>query len=873
MQVKRTLSVALFLTVLLLGQAMTGHLNQIPGTEQDSTLESTSVVMASNSTNDTDGDGIDDAYDSCPNGTSNWTSTNVTDYDSDGCRDVGEDYDDDNDGVIDAYDSCPKGDLGWTSSSVTDYDSDGCKDSMEDMDDDNDGVNDVDDSCPKGELGWTSSSSTDADADGCRDSTEDADGGNTSGNSTSDDTDGDGILNANDSCPNGDTNWTSYSHTDHDTDGCQDNFEDADDDNDGVVDVSDSCPRGNLGWSSSASTDHDGDGCEDSSTEDADDDNDGISDTHDNCSKGETGWTSSSSTDADWDGCRDSTEDNDGTQGCIPGSSNIALNHSVFAQYISSSNGVYDISYGNPAHEKLKCDHPENYVYISYRSASYGDTADASSGNIAPIYAMNHLQEGSGSPKTSFGDATLNPGCGSDTCWDSFISNGANMHASANDYSVSVFQTDNGDGTVTVTVTAHYNGTATAPSALTLYAAVTEERCVSIAYMDGSVGENCWQSWLLNNNGYTDHSGSIIGNATGFETINLSSGQASQSWTVPANLVTGGAGNMNVVAALYSNWNTTNFSADVFAAGDYTMTSYNSGSNTSTNNSLLHECLTFTNLNFDYNYSAAPQNSFNVTADLTNTCAEGILYPNTVVVFEQEGINVNNSNNWRYGMGGNNSSYPVSWQVSRDSTFVEGTMVVFEIHPTRDNCYENCTESQNYSYTVEIPFGLIDLDSCYTIGNITDDYSSGMTSFNLSAVLTTNCPQPSNGGALHYPSADLTGNFINETYIGYGEAFYAMGLNSSNPVQWSLTVPSNLTNGTVMTYSLTPTCYGVTMTLLWPSGNGYYAYNQNCDDVGYDEMYYSVVVINSNFSDGNNTGDNTDSGNNTDNASNPCGNP
>ena len=63
------------------------------------------------------------------------------------------------------------------------------------------------------------------------------------------------------------------------------------------------------------------------------------------------------------------------------------------------------------------------------------------------------------------------------------------------------------------------------------------------------------------------------------------------------------------------------------------------------------------------------------------------------------------------------------------------------------------------------------------------------------------------------------------------------------------------------------------MTLLWPSGNGYYAYNQNCDDVGYDEMYYSVVVINSNFSDGNNTGDNTDSGNNTDNASNPCGNP
>ncbi len=100
MQVKRTLSVALFLTVLLLGQAMTGHLNQIPGIEQDSTLESTSVVMASNSTNDTDGDGIDDAYDSCPNGNTNWTSMATTDWDADGCQDSMEDTDDDNDGVL-----------------------------------------------------------------------------------------------------------------------------------------------------------------------------------------------------------------------------------------------------------------------------------------------------------------------------------------------------------------------------------------------------------------------------------------------------------------------------------------------------------------------------------------------------------------------------------------------------------------------------------------------------------------------------------------------------------------------------------------------------------------------------------------------------
>ena len=134
MQVKRTLSVALFLTVLLLGQAMTGHLNQIPGIEQDSTLESISVVMASNSTNDTDGDGIDDAYDDCPNGDTNWTSTATTDWDDDGCQDSSEDIDDDNDGVTDYYDSCPKGELGWISTNSTDADSDGCRDSTEDSD-------------------------------------------------------------------------------------------------------------------------------------------------------------------------------------------------------------------------------------------------------------------------------------------------------------------------------------------------------------------------------------------------------------------------------------------------------------------------------------------------------------------------------------------------------------------------------------------------------------------------------------------------------------------------------------------------------------------------------------------------------------------
>ena len=36
-----------------------------------------------------------------------WSSTEITDFDSDGCLDSLEDADDDNDGVIDARDKCP----------------------------------------------------------------------------------------------------------------------------------------------------------------------------------------------------------------------------------------------------------------------------------------------------------------------------------------------------------------------------------------------------------------------------------------------------------------------------------------------------------------------------------------------------------------------------------------------------------------------------------------------------------------------------------------------------------------------------------------------------------------------------------------------
>ena len=65
--------------------------------------------------------------------------------------------------------------------------------------------------------------------------------------------------------------------------------------------------------------------------------------------------------------------------------------HTVFAQYITSDNCGYCYAYGSPAHNQAKNSLPDNYVYISYHSANYGNTADAEAGNIAPIYGVQQL--------------------------------------------------------------------------------------------------------------------------------------------------------------------------------------------------------------------------------------------------------------------------------------------------------------------------------------------------------------------------------------------------------------------------------------------------------------------------------------------------
>ena len=94
--------------------------------------------------------------------TLDWLSTSGTDYDQDGCQDMGEDQDDDDDGICDGglnitglcvassvgTDVCPTSSLSFTSMPSTDADQDGCEDRTEDEDDDNDALIDKYDDCP-----------------------------------------------------------------------------------------------------------------------------------------------------------------------------------------------------------------------------------------------------------------------------------------------------------------------------------------------------------------------------------------------------------------------------------------------------------------------------------------------------------------------------------------------------------------------------------------------------------------------------------------------------------------------------------------------------------------------------------------------------
>jgi hypothetical protein len=229
---------------------------------------------------DSDGDGILDAEDNCPDA----SNPDQADFDSDGTGDICDD-DDDNDTVLDTSDNCP-----WVANSdQADNDLDLTGDAC-DADDDNDGVADTADNCPFNQ----NPDQFDKDSDGF-------------GNVCDSDPDGDEVV-VGDNCPLEPNPEQTDSDGDSEGDAC-----DADDDNDGVPDAADNCPlivnpdQADLdgdGIGDACDSDRDGDTVENSTDNcpsianvsqddsdqdyqgdacDADDDNDNIMDAADNC--------------------------------------------------------------------------------------------------------------------------------------------------------------------------------------------------------------------------------------------------------------------------------------------------------------------------------------------------------------------------------------------------------------------------------------------------------------------------------------------------------------------------------------------------------------------------------------------------------------
>jgi hypothetical protein len=255
--------------------------------------------------------------------------------------------------------------------------------------------------------------------------------------------------------------------------------------------------------------------------------------------------------------------------------------HSVFLQYVSSDDCFYcyHAGGGSESAANLKQSNGDEFVYITYSSVRYVTTNDARSGNIAPIYAMNHLGETGGAPTAYAGDSDPEiSGSSSDgKRYDSSFSAGGNMYTAAADYQIAVQQSVNSvdSSMVDITMQAAYIGTGSAPSSTILYAAVTEDKC-AYTYADNSYGHNCWKAWLLDSNSYATTSGTT-GSGTGFVGMNLQNGAHTETWTVPASLArarspnAAGIDNMLSIGAIYSSWSTSAHNADVYAVSDSSM--------------------------------------------------------------------------------------------------------------------------------------------------------------------------------------------------------------------------------------------------------------------------------------------------------------
>jgi len=204
---------------------------------------------------DSDGDGIGDAVDNCPNN----PNPGQEDSDSNGIGDACDlNTDTDGDGIADVVDNCPA----IANPGQEDTDGDGIGDACDLLNDsDGDGVADASDNCPA----IANPGQEDADGDGIGDACDPLN-----------DSDGDGIADAVDNCPA----TPNADQLDTDGDGIGDVCDPlTDSDGDGVADATDNCPA----TPNADQLDTDGDGIGDVCDPLTDSDGDGIGDAVDNC--------------------------------------------------------------------------------------------------------------------------------------------------------------------------------------------------------------------------------------------------------------------------------------------------------------------------------------------------------------------------------------------------------------------------------------------------------------------------------------------------------------------------------------------------------------------------------------------------------------
>ena len=226
--------------------------------------------------------------------------------------------------------------------------------------------------------------------------------------------------------------------------------------------------------------------------------------------------------------------------------------HVVFGQYISSDNCGHcsKPGGGSDAHHSIKQNHPDEYVYVTYMSASFGTTNTARAGNVAPY---NWAWTTGGAPDAYFGDRTDKRQSGANsagTTYDSLFSSGGGMHSTVNDYGMTAAISQSGSN-YNIDITYKYTGSGSAAGNMKLYAALVDKDCTGYSYSSGIPhGYNCWMAWLTAGNTYKSKSS---GSGSAFASVTPTSTSQSVSWTsVPAAVVPGGLSKAIVVGVLMS---------------------------------------------------------------------------------------------------------------------------------------------------------------------------------------------------------------------------------------------------------------------------------------------------------------------------------